>query len=143
MGRYSAYFDKLTLMEDKLALRKEFIRLCLKDQSADLEPEECTISSCMAGRGAFWISWDGKMYPCGMLPAFARDIRQESFADAWRNTHLAAQDMRVPAQCTVCAYQKICPTCAAVSMSVTGATDGLPEELCRRTKAYTECILEE
>lgn len=143
MGRYSAYFDKLTLTEDKLALRKEFIRLCLKDQSAEMEPEECTISSCMAGRGAFWISWDGKMYPCGMLPAFARDIRQESFADAWRNTHLAAQDMRVPAQCTVCAYQKICPTCAAVSMSVTGATDGLPEELCRRTKAYTECILEE
>ena len=143
MGRYSAYFDKITLTEEKLANRKEFISLCLQDQCGELESQECTISSCMAGRGAFWVSWDGKLYPCGMLPAFARDVRQESFKDAWFETHRAAEQMRVPSQCTACNYQKICPTCAAVSMSLTGATDGLPEELCHRTKAYAQAFLED
>ena len=143
LGRHSAHFDRLTLTQEKIAGRKKFIRRCLQDLPGELEPEECTISSCMAGRGAFWVSWDGKLYPCGMLPDFARDVRRESFADAWRQTHEAAREMRVPSECTACVYQKLCPTCAAVSMSLTGATDGLPEELCRRTKAYVEAFLEE
>lgn len=142
MGYMGAQFDKLTLTPERVAQRKELIRRCMDNQPAELEPEECTISSCMAGRGAFWITWDGKMYPCGMLPGYVQDVRQLDFAQAWKNTWTAAQTMRVPPKCTICKYQKLCPTCAAVSASLTGATDGLAEQLCRRTEAYVTAFLE-
>lgn len=142
MGRLSAHFDKITLTPERLEQRQEFIRSCLNNQPGQLEPEECTISSCMAGRGAFWVTWDGKLYPCGMLPIFAQDVCQAGFTQAWKDTCALAQTMRVPSECTVCKYQKLCPTCAAVSASITGATDGLAKELCARTEAYVKAFME-
>ncbi|MBQ7415963.1 MAG: radical SAM protein [Oscillospiraceae bacterium] len=143
MGQRAAWFDRLTLTPERLAQRQEFIRKCLNDQSAELEAPECSISSCMAGRGAFWITWDGKMYPCGMLPQYEQNVRAKGFSPAWKDTCAAADTMLVCAECKVCKYQKICPSCAAVSMSLTGESNGLARELCRRTEAYAKAFLEE
>lgn len=141
MGRYAAHFDRITLTPEKYEERRDFIRKCLDRQPTELEPGECSISSCMAGRGAFWISWDGSMYPCGMLPQIAEDVRQEGFSGAWKKICVDTAAMPVPSECRVCRYQKVCPSCAAVSMSLTGKTDGLADVLCRRTKAYVDVFL--
>ena len=143
MGRHAAYFDRITLTPEKYQERRDFIRKCLDRQPAEIEPGTCSISSCMAGRGAFWISWDGNMYPCGMLPHLAEDVRKAGFLGAWEKICVDAAAMPVPSECRSCSYQKLCPSCAAVSMSLTGKTDGLADVLCRRTKSYVDVFLSE
>lgn len=143
MGVWSAYFDKLTLTPQRLEQRRAMIRGCLEAEPLPEDPEACSFSSCMAGRGAFWIAWDGKMYPCGMLPEFSRDVKTLGFTKAWKEICEQTKTMKVPPECNSCRYQKLCPSCAAVSISLTGQTDGLPRELCERTKAYAEAFLQE
>ena len=44
------------------------------------EPDECVDGTgehvkCRAGRSTFWVTWDGRMLPCGMFPVEGYSIR--------------------------------------------------------------------
>lgn len=141
-GIAAAHFDELTLENSQIEKRKAFIQKCIANTAPVPPAEESRMSSCMAGRGAFWISWDGKMYPCGMLPDFCQDIRNTTFSEAWAATILEVQEIRLPEECISCKYQRICPSCAAVSQSINQETDIVPSDMCLRTEAYTDAFLQ-
>lgn len=140
-GVAAAHFDELTLESSQIEKRKAFIQECITNTAPVSAAEESRMSSCMAGRGAFWISWDGKMYPCGMLPDFCQDVRNTTISEAWTATILEVQKIRLPRECTDCNYQHICPNCAAVSQSVNRKTDLVPSDMCLRTRAYVDAFL--
>lgn len=142
LGRKAAYFDWITLDEEKKVKRAEFIRACLAKEPDPQPDQQGRIASCMAGRGAFWITWDGKMYPCGMLSDFSADVRDRAFADAWKETCQWVRDAYLPGECVSCKYQSLCPSCAAVFQCENQATDKLTTALCDRTKAYAHAFLE-
>lgn len=140
MGKYAARFDLLTLNEKQKEQRIRFIQKCLNNQPAELE-EKSRISSCMAGRGAFWVSWDGQMFPCGMLSDFSVNTRLLGFRRAWQETCAHVKTMLLPKECLACKYQKLCPSCAAVSQTANHATDQVVPDLCARTHAYIDAFL--
>lgn len=142
MGRAAAKFDYLTMDNEQLKKRVQYIKDCL---NGDVIPKqnipESRISTCMAGKGAFWISWDGKMYPCGMLADFSENVCSSGFKEGWKRICEIMKNVYLPSECSMCRYQPVCPSCAAVSQCCQGRSDSLVQELCIRTKAYTEAFL--
>jgi radical SAM protein with 4Fe4S-binding SPASM domain len=90
--------------------------------------------ACRAGSSSFWITWQGKMLPCGMMTEPVADLRQLSFDDAWDYIRGESAKVRLPAECSSCSYKDVCGVCAAVTYTETGRFDGLPEYVCEKTK---------
>ena len=142
-GKMAAQFDFLTLQEELLHRRAEYVRQCVYAEVDENVMPESKVSSCMAGRGSFWISWDGKMYPCGMLPEYSLDVTKTLFTNAWEDTCQNITQVFLPEECSVCQYKSLCPLCAAVTQSINGDTAVVPEEMCVYIKAYCKAFLEE
>lgn len=89
---------------------------------------------CRAGSSSFWVTWQGKMLPCGMLTTPVADLKQQSFDDAWDYIREETAKIRMPSKCGSCVYKDICGVCAAVCFTETGSFDKVPEYLCERAK---------
>ncbi len=94
---------------------------------------------CRAGSTTFWVTWDGKMTPCGMMVEPVTEIGDD-FRTAWNHIRKAREEIILPPQCTNCEYKHNCDICAAVSYAETGKFDGLPTYACEKAKAYTKLI---
>jgi radical SAM protein with 4Fe4S-binding SPASM domain len=104
-----------------------------------VEEKECAADpdtgvSCRAGSTAFWMTWDGRMLPCGMMPGPETFPVEVGFDAAWEQIRSETAMIRTPAKCTNCGYKDICGACAAVYYTETGAFDGVPEYVCRRAE---------
>ena len=98
---------------------------------------------CRAGVSAFWVSWQGSLLPCGMLPEPSCDLLAQPFAEAWEQLKEKTAALCLPAACSDCALRGHCEVCAASCYAETGRTDGVPRYLCERTKAYLRLLTEE
>lgn len=136
LGRISAKFDCMTLKPSVLRSRTEMIRSALNTPRS-VPAEGSRAASCTAGRGSFWITWEGKMLPCGMLTQSA-DVVSTSLLDAWELTKKNIKQYMLPAECLGCQYQAVCPSCVAVSADAEGNKGVLNTDLCLRTKAYVD-----
>ncbi len=90
---------------------------------------------CRAGRSSFWISWDGKMLPCGMMKTPAADPVRDGFLSAWELIKEKSKDIHLPMECMSCSKRKICNHCAAVCVTETGTFGDKPEYMCRYSDA--------
>lgn len=90
---------------------------------------------CRAGRSSFWITWDGWLTPCGMMPEPKVDLKELSFADAWQETVKLAESLRLSSVCGSCPNQDVCHPCAAISYAETGSVSGIPTYMCKATQA--------
>jgi radical SAM protein with 4Fe4S-binding SPASM domain len=139
-GEATAKFDWLTLEPEKLAGRVEMIKNLLAGEMPH-PTTESRAAACTAGRGSFWITWDGKMSPCGMLNSY-EDVTEQSFSEAWSKTQKNIARYLLPEPCIGCNYQPICPSCVAVFANADGDDGMLQEKMCRRTKTYASKLLE-
>ncbi len=111
------------------------------------ELDDCTDGSgdkirCRAGQSSFWITHDGRMLPCGMFPWDSFSVREMGFESAWRAVHEACDSIRMPSKCTSCSLKDRCTACAAGCIAETGATDRVPEYICRMTKTLERLTAE-
>ena len=77
---------------------------------------------CPCGVQYCRITPDGKLTPCPYLPAHAGDLRQQSFADIWRDSPLL-RDLRTKAlggKCGQCEYRALCGGCRARAFALEG-----------------------
>lgn len=86
---------------------------------------------CLAGRASFWLTWDGKMRPCGLFDRIEMDVREVGFAKAWKEIHEKTLQIRLPRACANCPDRVLCHNCAAMTLAETGAFDKRPEYVCR------------
>ncbi len=91
---------------------------------------------CRAGSSSYWITWDGKMLPCGMMVSPIADPLKEGFQRAWEKTAATVEQIRLPTACENCAKQELCHTCAAMIYAETGAFDRKPKYRCQMADAY-------
>lgn len=96
--------------------------------------DECAGISCRAGLSSFWVTYDGKMTPCGMMTEPSVEI--EDFNTAWESINQAREDIKMPLECKNCEYRKYCDICAAVSFAETGSFSKVPEYVCKKAKSY-------
>ena len=146
-GVLNARFEYLTSTPQQRATKAAYLRKAMEAEEARVReplPARGDPLGCMAGRGQFWMAWNGEMYPCGMLSDYAVKPSEGGmdFADMWRQTHTRTEAIYLPAACAECALRKVCPSCAAVTQSNHGDTAKLVEGMCTYTKTYINTFLE-
>lgn len=108
------------------------------------DPEDCGTyegtgdsMTCRAGRCGFWVTWDGRLMPCGMFPGEnAPNVFTGDFAAAWEQVKREAAAIRLPTQCAACHEKNRCKTCAAMVLTETGGFSQAPKYRCAMTKFY-------
>lgn len=120
---------------------EEELREAVANGGLPPEGEDCTGGGegepirCRAGRSSFWLTWDGRMLPCGMMEIPGASVPELGFQAAWEATRATASAIRLPPACTGCPMQRQCPSCAASCAAETGSTSVRPDYLCEMTRA--------
>lgn len=110
---------------------------------SDLE-EDCMETEgegirCRAGKCSFWVTWDGRLLPCGMLSGeHAANVFETGFDAAWQQAIRAAEAIRLPARCKTCGLRNQCRACAAMVLTESGNYHQVPEYRCRMAHAYPD-----
>jgi len=57
---------------------------------SQLAREDCCYDTgegiqCLTGRSQFWISWNGKILPCGMLPQINAHLNEMTFREGFED----------------------------------------------------------
>jgi len=98
------------------------------DEDCDGIPSEGI--ACRAGKSSFWMTWDGRMLPCGMMLEPVSYPLQIGFDSAWEEIRKEAAEVRMPAECKNCSVKHACHVCAAAAYAETGRFDGKPQYVC-------------
>lgn len=71
---------------------------------------------CLAGTAVCFVSHEGEVFPCGYLPVSVGNVRQQHFADIWRDSTVF-NEFRNPSlltgKCGPCEYKMVCSGCRA------------------------------
>lgn len=96
--------------------------------------------ACYAGKSQFWITWDGRMTPCGMMEAPAAQPFEQGFEATWQNIAEKTAAITLCPDCRDCEIKGTCTNCAAVTWAETGRFDGRPDYMCRLNQSYRRHI---
>lgn len=92
---------------------------------------------CRAGKCSFWVAWDGRFLPCGMLPGRnALNVFDAGFDAAWEHTRNEAAAIRLPVRCAACSLKDKCRACAAMVYTESGDYSKVPLYRCEMAHAY-------
>ena len=102
--------------------------------------EECLDSRdgkvrCRAGSATFWVTWDGYMTPCGMMPEPKVDLDGISFKEAWNKVVALSEKLHTSRICEECSNQQMCHSCAAMAYAENGDTSVVPAYVCEMIQA--------
>lgn len=131
----SVDWDLLRFDEETFAKRAQNMK-ALVNEGCPVEEGEGV--RCRAGSTAFWITWDGKMMPCGMMTRPVVYPLETGFEAAWQTIREETAKIRLPEKCSSCEDKEICGVCAAVCHTETGRFDGLPEYVCEKARLTRE-----
>ena len=127
---YESFLKKMEKC-DPLPLPNE-----LEEDCPQLETEGDKIR-CRAGKCSFWITWEGKMLPCGMFPSEGSDnVFDLGFDKTWERVREKTKDIRLPAKCKMCELREQCKACAAMVITESGDFQKIPEYRCQMSKQY-------
>lgn len=139
----SVRYDTLRFTDDEFRGRAENMRkgVCRAEEC----PGDPTAEgiSCRAGNASFWLTWEGKMLPCGLMKAPVAYPLEAGFDAAWDRIREKSAAIRLPSACSSCAKRNMCSICAAISESETGGYDTPPEYVCEMTEDIYRFTLEE
>lgn len=95
---------------------------------------------CAAGRSNFWVTWDGRMLPCGMIPGFSVPVKDRPFVDAWKEIVDYTAGIRLSPECANCPKKEMCSPCAAKLSAETGTFHEKPQYLCDYVDEYIRLL---
>ncbi len=135
---YAAKVESLLNGEDRYLERMKTQDLTLPaDPGEDCMDTEGEGIRCRAGKCSFWVTWDGRLLPCGMLPGDGvEDVFQIGFEEAWRRASAFAAGIRLPGRCSSCGLRDQCRACAAMVLTETGNFHTVPEYRCQMAHSY-------
>lgn len=133
-ARCSVRWDELRFTEEEFNIRAEnMLKMINTDQDGcPVEADEGI--RCRAGSTSFWMTWDGRMLPCGMMTTPEVYPLEVGFTKAWEQLRAETAKIRTPSACSQCDCKDLCGVCAAVCYSETGRFDGVPEYVCEKTR---------
>ena len=100
----------------------------IKDYGFDLPPK---IITCLAAKSMYWITWDGKMLPCGSFSSPYTMPFEEGFKNAWDRLPGLFEDIELPQKCKSCEFEDgKCSNCPAILQTETGSFDDVSEYIC-------------
>lgn len=130
---YMAYADYLTLGKERFLAQEGQLPEPLEAEG-NCEGDGVR---CRAGKCSFWITWQGKMMPCGMFPEKnAPNVFEMPFLNAWQAAKESICNIHLPAQCSACNVKDICRACAAMVVTESGCFDKVPKYRCDMMRAF-------
>ena len=135
---YEAYISAYSNGFDRFKDYIESGQLALYDADDDCGVVEGDHMRCRAGITSFWMTWEGKMLPCGMIPDEGKDPWEVGFDEAWENAKNIVNEITLPVKCAGCGKKDECRACAAMVYTETGTYDKVPQYRCEMTKNYPE-----
>ena len=137
---YSAKIEKLLNGEDEFLERvkqNDFSALTadMEEDCGEIEGEGIR---CRAGKCSYWVTWDGRMLPCGMLPQCGVNVFERGFENAWKEAVEYAEGIRLPAKCKDCAIKDTCRACASMVYTESGDFCTVPDYRCKMAHAYPD-----
>ena len=135
---YGAYISAYSKGFDRFKVYIESVQLALYDADDDCGVVEVDHMRCRAGITSFWMTWEGKMLPCGMIPNGGLDPWEVGFDEAWENAKNIVSEITLPVKCAGCGKKDECRACAAMVYTETGTYDKVPQYRCEMTKNYPE-----
>ena len=135
---YGAYISAYSKGFDRFKEYIESGQLALYDADDDCGVVEGDHMRCRAGITSFWMTWEGKMLPCGMIPDKGKDPWEVGFDKAWENAKNIVSEITLPVKCAGCGKKDECRACAAMVYTETGTYDKVPQYRCEMTKNYPE-----
>ncbi|MEE1038800.1 MAG: radical SAM protein [Eubacterium sp.] len=142
-GETRAAWNYIRDEEERFESRASNVLKCLGmncSENQDVDDQNGVM--CRAGRSSFWMTWDGKMLPCGTMdfePAYPLEI---GFKKAWDDIRNRVSEIRLPAECTKCNLKNFCGVCAANCKAETGDFSSKPQYLCDMAEAYCNKVLD-
>ena len=133
-AKYAVEWTRLRFTEEEFALWAQNMA-----KRVNMEQDGCPVESgegirCRAGSSSFWMTWDGKMTPCGMMTVPMAKPLEVGFDAAWEQIRTESAMIRTPVKCVSCEYKDFCGACAAVYYTETGKFDGIPDYVCQRAE---------
>lgn len=150
-GRFSAEEAGIVLAKWKKVRdsKDAFIDRCeqikkLRDSAEKITAKNAQPRSvqCRAGRSSFWLTWDGKMLPCGVMDVEPALPLMDGFEQAWTKVKETTKRILLPEECSICKYRSMCGVCAANCKAETGIFSKKPEYLCRMVESQCHGILD-
>ena len=144
---YAAKIESLLNGEEaflKRAVEGNFASLAAKmdeECGEDCDGEGDSIR-CRAGKCTGWVTWDGKLLACGMIPDDnAPNVFDVGYMNAWKIVTAKTDEIRLPAACRACDVKDTCKACAAMVYTESGSFRSIPEYRCRMAHAYPGQVL--
>ena len=142
-ARFKVKYDKARYEDEglKIKWRNELNRIVADKEIEEIkEPEKIM---CHAGYSSFWITWDGKMRPCGMMTYPDISFKQGNFLDGWKELKKSREEIFFPKKCSTCGKRDVCDSCPAVCYAENKDFEKEPEFMCELTDAYIGLIQSE
>ena len=135
--------DLLLYTKEKFKKRAEMmkdglLKINCSDLNFDCEVDKGQKINCQAGKSLFWITWDGRMLPCGMMNTPVAYPFRDGFDNAWKQIVNEVEELYLPKECENCKIRSACSSCGAIAYTETGRTDGKPEYMCKMTESIIE-----
>lgn len=132
------YFDEDAIRQKLASLASGAAPFSLLDDCAIVDE---TGTRCLAGNSQFWITWNGEMYPCCMMPWVTSHPFEAGFVPAWEQIVRKTAALPQSPHCTKCSLSPICPSCAALQFCETGGEVQVrPDYLCQMAQAYRDTL---
>ena len=135
---YGAYISAYSNGFDRFKEYIESGQLALYDADDDCGVVEGDHMRCRAGITSFWMTWEGKLLPCGMIPDRGLDPWEVGFDAAWENAKNIVSEITLPVKCAGCGKKDECKACAAMVYTETGTYDKVPQYRCEMTHCYPD-----
>lgn len=89
---------------------------------------------CSVGKWGYWVSYDGRLIPCGLLNEPMAYPLETGFHQAWETIKDLCKTIPICGDCKECHDLKYCSTCPARLKAETGAFDKKATYICDFTK---------
>jgi len=139
-ARYMLHCREQYMTTEQLC--RSAMNFCLDEDDEMSETAAGGGMRCRAGKTAFWITWDGRMLPCGMFPQEGHRIDKVGFEEAWEAVRADAASIRLPGKCAGCSLKNACGACAAACYAETGTFHQVPGYICAMTRELNQLTLE-
>jgi len=95
---------------------------------------------CSGGSSSFFVSWDGRLLPCGSFIDLGARPLQEGFEQAWHSVRTICREYPLPRECGDCVYNEACPACVMVHAQDAEPGHASPR-ICARARKQVEAGL--
>lgn len=95
---------------------------------------------CRAGVSSYWLTYDGRLLPCGMMQTPSLNFVGRDFAEAWAELKELTSQIYLPQKCTACKRRSYCEVCAAVCYAETQSFEEVPGYMCQKTDAFLKLM---